>query len=291
MRSRSAVKDFQANMLPQTRWQVFWDVLKNQPVKLLACGALVLAFAVPWIVLSIFSELYALSVYEQSQLGTLSEQQAYSAIQTMGGITSVARLLCILVLFLGLAGVGRILRQLAWEENLYVFPSFLKGIRQNSRHFLLIGAMVGIVAAGMDWLMTSAQQADSIGGYLLELLPTWLCVSLLLPAALNTLVCVCIYSVPLIASLRYGLVAYGKRPFWYLPFSFLLSLLLVSLRVPVLLWQILGSCFVCLIAPVALLGWFLLTLEVLDKTIHPLYYPQLMKRGLYIPENPQENAE
>lgn len=124
-RKRASEKDYTKQMLPQTRKAVFFDVLQLQWRNLLLLGLIVLLFSTPLLLSTIVGD-----VYSRSYLAELARTGQELPVEAGYALTyfEIGRRLVnipLLMLFcVGLAGVLRVLRQYAWEENVHLPTEF-----------------------------------------------------------------------------------------------------------------------------------------------------------------------
>ena len=143
-KNKKAAKDFEKAMLPQTRQAVFFDVVKLQWRKLLLLAVVLLIAAIPLLLIAVYEDTYILTALE---VPDVSPETIPALIAPLHIFCAVLSFPCLVLFFLGLSGVIRVVRQLAWEENAMVFPDFMIGFRQNWKQFLSTGILFGLGAA------------------------------------------------------------------------------------------------------------------------------------------------
>lgn len=269
----SSKQDLTAAALPATRRAVFFDVLRLQYTKLLLCGLVTLAATLPLMLTALMRDGAELSLYQQAQAGAISEQNAATYITLWHNLQALVEIPLLLLPAVALAGVGRVVKLLAWEEPVWLWPDLAQGVRQNARQMLALVTLAGMVrfvcvyAAGQGmWL------------------PGVLAAVLLGPVAAYLYVCICVYSLPFAQQLRYALLLYARRPLRTLAGVFVGALVFVPQMLPNPYLHLAGRLVSGLLIPVVALGWFCFAFAQLDRVINPDRYPDLIGRGLHHPE-------
>lgn len=289
---KQAREDFEESMLPQNRKEVFKDVVKLHFLKLLFCGLILLGFAIPLIVVSLLKDTYQLSVLSALADSSLSSEEAVAGLQTSATISSVANIICYVIFSIGLSGVARILKRLAWEENVGMGSDFLKGIKQNAVHYIILALALGILSLACTYI--SDMSFTGVGtAYYLGIAVTALCALILGPVGAFMTVTISVYGISFFKNVRYAIILFKKNFFktlgvcalFFLPF-------LVQMVLQVLIPQyfsvtIILKAITCLAIPFIMLGWFLYAYNCLDKSINKDYFPELVNKGLYIPAEPE----
>ena len=205
--SKKAAKDYQKSMLPQSRKEIFWDVIKLQWSSLVAVGSLVLLFALPLLILTVYEKSCILALMADS---TKEQEELLREIVALRNTNAILRVPLIVLLSVGLAGAARVVRQLAWEENLFLWHDFRKGIKQNAGQFLLCGVLVAVLytSASIGW--NTANMTQWATGVVFSA-PMWLMV-LVVPVLAYLMVVICVYNNGLWSNVRIALYLLGKHP-------------------------------------------------------------------------------
>ena len=274
---KRASKDFERSMLPQTRRAIFFDVVKLQWSKLLRLSLILLVAALPLLLISVYEDSYILTAYNDPSI----PQDAIAAqIAPLHILCAVFSAPCLILFFLGLSGVIRVVRQLAWEENAMVFPDFMVGLRQNWKQFLPTGLLFGFgyTFAKIGWHNALAAQADSVWAQGIAL---GLLIFLIAPIAACCTVVIAIYSNNFLDNLKLAAYVYLKAPL-----KTVLATLLafgpsaVIWVIPHLQLQLIGSIPAMMVFTLGLLGWTLFLYNQLDKHYNAEQYPELVGRGI-----------
>lgn len=274
---RKAAEDYERTMLPQTRREVFLDILKLQWSKLLRLGLILLVSAIPLLMVAIYEDSYFLAVTENADVLREEVPALFSPFRIF---CDLLRIPCIVVFFVGLSGVVRALRQLAWGENVTVLHDFTVGLRQNWKQFLAIGLVYGLCHAlamtGWHNSLTAGGGNVWIWGVILGLL-----LFLVMPVVCCAAVIVAIYNNSLTDDLRIAAFIYLKAPVKTV------GAMLAAFAVCLIIWQI-PSLWLHIILSIpamavfvlGFLGWLLFVCGQLDRYYNDEHYPELVGKGI-----------
>lgn len=262
--SKVPQEDYSTGMLPSTRREVFFDVLKLQFPKLALCGLFSLAFTLPFLVSELVQDVYQTSLY---QSGAENEAAALYLV-TFRNVFAALDVLFYVFTSIGLAGLSRIIKRLAWEEPVNVWGDFGKGVQQNGRHYALLGLLTGLAGFACRY------------GTQDHILPSIAAGILLGPLAAYMTVSIAVYSLRFMDHLKYALLLYVKDVPRTLLAAAVCFLPFVSQLLPNIYCRVIGRFISGLLIPTVMLGWFLFSFYRLDQTINPVHYPELIDRGL-----------
>ena len=276
-KKKKATKDYVASMLPQTRRAIFFDVVKQQWSKLLRLTLILLIAALPLLLICIYEDTYLLAVAEDPSIpqetipALIAPLHIYCALLSIPGLA---------IFFWGLSGVIRVIRQLAWEENVMVFRDFILGIRQNQKQFLPAGLLFALcyTLAKIGWHSALATQAESVWmqGIVLGLL-----IFLVAPLVACYTVVTAVYNNSFWGNLKLSAYLYLKNPLKTV------GAMLLAFGPSVVVWLIpylqlhLIGCIPAMMAfTLGLLGWVLFNYNQLDKHYNAENYPELVGKGI-----------
>lgn len=276
-KTKKAEKDFSQSMLPQTRRDIFFDVVKLQWSKLLRLSLILLISALPLLLIAVYEDTYVLTAYQDAGI---PGEQIPAVIAPLHIYCAILSAPCILLFFLALSGVIRVVRQLAWEENVMVFPDFMIGLRQNWKQFLPTGLIfsLGYAFAKIGWHHALASQADSVW---LQGLGLGLMIFLIAPLVACSLVVIAVYSNSFFGNLRLSAYVYLKAPLKTVGCTLLAFGPCVAVWViPHLQLHLIGAIPAMMVFTLGLLGFTLFTFNQLDKHYNAQEYPELVGRGI-----------
>ena len=276
-KTKRASKDFERAMLPQTRKAVFFDVVKLQWRKLLLLALILLIFALPLFLIALYEDSYFYAVTEDPSFSPHEMPAILAPLNTYCAVFSAPALA---LLFLGLSGVVRVQRQLAWGENVTVFHDFSVGFRQNWKQIFPVGLLFGIffALAKIGWYSAIVSQADSvwIQGILMGLLAF-----LVAPVTAYCIVVIAIYTNSFWGNLKIALYIYLKNPlkaFGAMLLNF--GLCLVVWMIPSTQLHLTGTIPAIMVFTLGLLGWMLFSFNQLDRHYNKTQYPELVGKGV-----------
>lgn len=282
----AAQQDYSLAQLPHTRKEVFFDVVKLYGGSLLKLGLILLSFALPLLIVGFIrddNELAHLVLLQEASGEELAE--LYRSLQVSDGLISLFDVIGFLIFTLGLSGAVRIIRQYAWEEPTNLKLDLPKGMQQNAKAYLLLGLLTGCWVLLSRYCFKGALYANG-GLVIANLLPVFLGLLVFLPLLGYAMVCNAVYANSFGQNLRISLILYFKKPLRSIFISLLLiSLLLLVELIPVLAVRLLLRAVTVALAPFLLLVWFLWSYDQMDRHINPLYYPELVGRGLVHEDN------
>ena len=274
-----AEKDFLESELPQNRRSQFFDIIKNNYGLLFKLGLILLGILILLIVKSFFADYLNILTLGAVKNGNLQELEGEYWIRIIYLVSNGIDLLLYPFIFVMLAGVLRVILQLCYEEGVLFSYLFKKGIKDNWLHFLIMGLFTALFKLGMNALTAYY----GFTAYSIAILVFFLAVYI--PIVIIFLYYSMIYSSKLIYSLRNSSYVYIKSLLPSIGFA------IVLLALPVLLEFFLNGLFIkqiiyvvatVTLLPLAILGGFLLNLEMFDRFINVTEYQQLLRKGLYI---------
>ena len=156
---KSGKGDFTKEDLPQTRWQLFWEMLR---VRFSALVRLNLMYVVVWLptifvllnsALVWYSGLVELSTLEMQvasgEAAAAALEEAYAAFQGMTPTlimqTLVLLIPCIAITGPFTAGVAYVVRNWARDEHAFIWSDFRDAVKQNWKQGLLTSAITSVM--------------------------------------------------------------------------------------------------------------------------------------------------
>lgn len=273
--------DFTKSMLPQSRREIFRDVMQLHWQKLLLLGVIFFLFYLPILLVGIYYDSYVSAIYSSlSAMDDAQKQSAGYAIIQMDLLRSIAAIFLLILLSVALAGIARVIRQYAWEENVHIPTDFAKGIRDNLRQIAALAGLSGILyALCLSVYYTADFYRSSLLSYL-SLLPIAISLLLVLPIFAISLVMIPVYSNKLGTTLKNAFFVYSRCLLPSLGFLLICFVIWVPALIPNFLCHIFGGLFGALMTPIALLAWTLFCYDRFDQHFNPLVYPELIGKGI-----------
>ncbi len=280
-RKLQASQNFETSMLPQTRKAIFFDVIKLHWSSFLSYGFLILLFMLPLYVITLAQQVLVWQQY--ALLEGLPDAEKLESIQNIYALQNTAacfKIPCLMIAALGLAGLIRVIRQYAWEENVFFSFDFSAGIRSNSKQFLLLGLLAGIINLLVTYSNGLSNFAEDSFSSILLMLPMGFALAVALPVIAFSMVSISLYAnkftIVLMTSLSLSVKTFFKTIVKLLCLLSPLALLLI----PNLVVQFVVLLIYALTFPTLLLAWYLYALDPFDKYINAEYYPELVGKGL-----------
>lgn len=277
-----AQSDYTPTMLPHTRKEVFIDVVKLHFKDLFLCGVMTLIFSLPMHIIKLLEDFYISSVNSKIPSDATARQlnEAYNNILAFKNFTAIIGIIFILIFAVGFSGLMRVIRQYAWEENVFFVNDFFKGIKQNIKQTLLLGLIVGIMYAVSVYYYNSAPDDSGAVSYMF-LIPLGVFILIVIPVAAYMTVCIPVYTNSFKQNIIIGLLLFTKHPIKTLLILAVFGILFFSYFMSSLYAHLLGRILCSLAAPFIMLAWYLFTYNQLDKYINHRNHPELVGRGTF----------
>lgn len=275
---KHASAPFLASSLPPNRRAEFGDLVKHRYKTLLLIGAFLLLFTLPALFIS-FAVDYARNAYLTDAANqSLSSSELYAGVAAIKELGDLYLIPAIIIIYLGFAGLIRIIHELIWGEGVFFFHDWLKGFRENWLAFLMVGALTGVIHY-LEGLIYDLAGLNIV----VRLLPYLLDADLIWPIGLVFLSLSSIYKMKVGTRIYDGFVFFVKGfPFVLLFALGLLSPLLLNYINIVLLKYGLLIVIIFGIGPLYFLGFELYLAYLYDRYLNGAFLAQRY-RGLYHP--------
>ena len=275
-----AEKDFLESYLPQTRRSQFFDILKNNFNVVVKIGLVLLAFFLLLLVKNLILDLLNTATNTAVEAGDLLKKDGEMYMKLFFIISNAIDIILYPIIFIAVAGVFRVIRQLAFSEGMFFIYFFKKGIKDNYKQFIFMGVLTALIKLGVNTLITYFSLSSFI-----SIASLGFFIVIYIPIVVIYLYYSSIYSSTLAISLRNATYIYIKNILPTLAF-------VLVLFAPIILteyffnWpfvkQSIYALGVTLLLPIILLGGYLMYLNSFDKTINVTDYQELIRKGLYV---------
>ncbi len=273
-------------MLPQTRREVFFDVLKLNWKSFLLYGLLFLAFCLPLQLVTLSESMAAINLQQADMAGA---QIPYMIAMTRI-IASVVKIPCFLLIAVGISGFARVIRQYAWMENVKFSYEFWKGVKSNAGQMLLLAILAGVCNGIAAFFIAVGETAADLLTAAIVLAPTAIIILCLVPVFAYMVVSISLYEGGFGSHFHAGRMVYA-RSWWKTLLAVVCCFAPFVLQIlPAFIYQIIGAVLSPLLAPIVFLGWYLFALNGLDQHINQERYPSLVGKGLYDPDTVDEGT-
>ena len=276
IKHKAACTDFLEEMLPSTRKELFFDVLKNHYTDLIKIGLLLLLFLIPFFIVLVLQDVMLLNVnqlYNQKEI----DLTTYKAnVLTIQFYTSLFEIPSLIIFSFGFSGILKLLKEYSFQEPVFFKHDFCNSIKENSKTFLLTGLILAIILFVTKWLLIFITNPfiayGQIGISFVIYIPIIL---LFLTASIS-------YNGNKMMILRSSCELYAKT----FPSTILLivivffPILLLLITQTILKYALLLIC-VIIILPITLFIWVLYSNYIFDKYVNSYFHIEVVNKGLY----------
>ncbi len=276
-----AKTDFTEENLPQTRREQFFSILKNQYKVIFIIGLVLLLLFIPSLVKSVILDYTNNNAYAAINAGSLTEQEAMDALKVGFMLGNAIDVVLYPLVFIGLSGLFRVLKLLVYGDVPFFGYDFKMGVKDNIKPFVLTGLFIALFKMLFNFLIINFSNFPflKIACYFVFML-------VLLPGLLICLFYSVVYKNKIFRSLR-------DSCFLYLRGSWRILILMIIGFAPYiamelclnLIWikQIIYGLLLLFVVPLILLASFMVVNNVFDRAINQVHYPEIVRKGLYVP--------
>ena len=168
-------EEYARNSLPTSRWQLFFDIFKNNFSKLVKVNLLMLLFLLPTVALIVVyfmigemnGTLFPFGANLSVGYPVFPNQNGLSEGLTlsMGYILYAGLFLTSFLAALGIAGGVYVIRNMVWTEGIFVSNDFWRGIKLNYKEALQASLLFVIVFSLSDLLINFTNFTLAVGEY------------------------------------------------------------------------------------------------------------------------------
>lgn len=242
--------------------------------RLLLCGLVLLAFALPFFAVRLFADLSVLTLAQRHDAAEITDEQYKQTLAMINLAVPLFNIVSHLVFAVGLSGVMRQIRQLAWSQSTPFWKDFVVGVKQNVGVYLIVFLIVGVLNAA-----NVATMQLNLG--FLSYVPMCMFVIVILPIAFHALVQIAVYKHKFWSTFTNSALVYFKT----IPLSFLAALVATAYMwfdsFPSFVGRYVAKVVFVIVLPIGILAWFLYVCSALDKYVNAQNYPDLVDRGVW----------
>lgn len=271
MRKTFSKVDYSKAMLPRTRKAQFGDCFKMNYVVILKCGLMLLLFFSPLIALSLFADIFYVSLIENSTEAVDETKLLFHYLFNVGLI------LMSLFAVIGITGVVRILRNLIWGEGIFFKDDFNQGVKQNAGKNIAFAAIFSLFYT-LSYFIYSLTP-DSIISYL----PILIFLLIFLPIYFWIIFLNNTYESKFFQLLKNGFYFYVKTIGWSILGVIMTIVLIALIFIPfnlIYIKYIVLVLFIIFLYPIIILIMTLYTTSKFDDYINKDNYLDYYHRGL-----------
>ena len=269
--------DYSKADLPKTRTQQFGRILRDNLVFFIELGLILLVLMLPFIFAFVMRNISLTNALNDISLSEADKTSNYIILNIIFGAIYIP---CIMFLFLGLAGVLKILRRLIWDEPLFFKEDFFQGIKESWGPFLLYGFLIGLIS----FLCILSFYLSS--GYLRYASYVLIGISfaIVIPIILLATYISSIYNSKVIASFSTAGNLFLRRGIFTILILLILYLTYFLNYLPIKIIYIAVIIFVLIIFlfPVWLLLSYINSIKIFDDYINIYQYPEKAYLGLFV---------
>jgi hypothetical protein len=273
--------DFVSEYLPKTRKAQFFDLIKNRFWIFIKIGLVLAIFIMPLIISHAVKDLTLYSVYKSFYDHLISEEELKVYIISITFGFDLLNIILLVVFAIGISGITRVFKALIWSEGVIFANDFITGIKQNGKKYCILFSICGVFILINNFMM---QLLKNTQFEIMSYLPWSVTILMLLPIGLFYFSQIIYYSNSFKGYMTNAVRLYVS--------SFLKTLLyVIILIVPIFLIFGIDYIFVkyiaillwtILILPIIICVWILYTNNLFDLYINVKFYPQIVKKGLFI---------
>lgn len=284
MKNNYSQSEFLKSNLPKTRNEQTKDLIRNNFGLLLKIGLLLMLCFLPQIFVFLIKENNINSIVMSFNKGEITQKESTALLSTTYLIFNGVQFISIFIIFFGICGVLRILRVTYWNEGLFFFGDFFKGIKNNIKRTIFYSLFMSMLLFLKDELyflmcVRGFSGADVINNIILILVIIIFIPILFMMMEIdnyyNHSIGDCFINAFKILVGKYFLYLVAVIPFFLIYLKLLLN--------PIILLPI-YVVFVLFISPFILLWIHGTTLKTFDVLINT-HHPEILNKGLYLEDN------
>ena len=287
-RTKVAKVDFQIASLPQTRKEVFADVLKIHWRSFIGFAFLFVLFTIPFHVLGINEDIVQMNTM-QDFVNMSAEQQQAAIVQVLSvkNTSAILNIISFVIFSVFLSGMLRVIRQYSWEENVFFGYDMIQGIKQNIGQILPLFVLVGVINTFVVYAYNFSTLTTDATSVILLAMAVCAVMIIGLPTLAYTLVSVSLYDNSLIGHIKLGAVMAFKAPLKSFSMLVLFLVPFALAMVPHIIFHVIGRLIGSFCLPIVLLAWYLFALDRFDEVVNKTKFPELVGRGTFSKDDKQ----
>ena len=269
MKSVNEDRDFTLEMLPINSKKQFGFVLKSNWKRFLFLGFILLLFSIPLIVSLLLRDFRAVKLVQGGETDLLFTNELFFAIFIIPSIV---------LLFVGLSGLFRIVRNYVWSEGILLRQDFLIGIKQNWLFFTIIGLIFSI-SYYISYLLSVYININFV-----RYIPFAIFFILIIPVVFIELSMIVIYKNSFLLFTFNSLKIYIKKGWVFLIAELVILLipaLLIVVPMPLIIKYIVLVFFILVLLSILCFAFQLLSTYIFDELINKTNHQEIYRKGLF----------
>ncbi len=275
MKKQKSSYSSQTSKLPGNYRELYFDSCKQNWRKLVGYGLLFLVFALPLLAVLFFKDYYTLGLAASS----MSDEEKEALKVTSEIYFALGSSVVLLITMIGVSGLSRVMLLLSREEPVFFFHDFAKGVKNNIKTNFVFFLIYSALLFGCYFIIANFRA--SFASYI----PLGILQTLFFPLLLIQIETTSIYDWKIRDSFYNSALIFIKNFIFLVLFSLVFSTPLLVLGITnIFIKYIILSLLIIIIYPFFALMLRVYMNYVLDRDINYKYYPELYKKGIYIPE-------
>lgn len=269
MKQEFSDKDFTKDLLPINRRKQFGFVFKNNWKRFLFLGFILFLFSLPLIVSLLIRDFRAVELVKSEQQDLLLTNELFFAIFIVPSFV---------ILFIGLSGLFRILRNYAWSEGILYKQDYIIGIKQNGLFFSIIG-FIFIVLYYASYILSIYINVNFV-----KYLPLVFYLLFIIPICLIELSMISIYKNSFFRFVLNSIKIYFRKAPHILiseVIILLIPVILIVIPMPLIIKYIVLVLFIFIMLPIMCFAFQLLSVHIFDELINKENHKEIYHKGLF----------
>lgn len=274
-------EDFQISKLPSTRKSQFKDICLHSYRLLFGFGLVMLLFFIPYIAAYIFRIISNVGISSLLIDKGIKDKDLAMSLTYLTLLFDLINIPCYIIISIGLAGYSIVFRNLIYGEGVLFKYDFKKGIKTNSKYYVLASSIYGCIKLIVNFLCNYSTLLNSVGFNILTGILLVLFFLLIVPTLFYFTVNHTLYNMKIssgfsnafritlstfFVSILLGLIIYFVKYINLLPFPLVKILIIMFLLV--------------LIFPFFYLVFLLFSVATYDKLLNEKYHKSIYHKGL-----------
>lgn len=286
----SASSDFAIEQLPQTRRSQFFNILKNQYLTILKCGAFLLLGVLLFIATDFARNLVDATFFRELSDSVITEKEYHFYIFIDLIAQTGLEVFFVPVFSLILSGVNNVIKNMVQGGYVLFMYDFKQGVKDNYKNTTIISLIFGVFV-----LLARFVFYWFVGKYFISIPVYAVLVLFVIPLAIISNVFTAYYQGGFFNVISNSTKLYS--PYWwqyliisilFFGFIFGLNTSLDGVVLPYIKTMI-YLVFAVFVLPIMILIIHEISVSMFDRYINDEIYPEIYHKGLYVPKTPRKN--
>ena len=278
---KHADKDCTIESLPHSRIQAFFDILRYQWRKMVACSLILFACAIPLIVV-FYIEIKGIAYFAGQFSQELIDKDTYlSSVFSTLNYSNLFLILAFALFGLGIGVVHRIYVKLCWQKGILFQSELNEGLKKNSLQDVIVSMIFAalLFLAGLVYGISLITESHLT---ILVIIFYVVVMAIFLPIMFIFFQMNAVYKDSFMRKLKNSFLIFGRTfPFailWLIIFLAPFALLFLGTDLAILITL---GCYFLIYFPLGFLALNLFLLKIFDKYINARFYPEIVDLGIW----------